>query len=62
MSATHSVSTVKSGLDASAAKLLQAAFAVCLGLMTVGLVGFSHVEIIHNAAHDTRHANAFPCH
>jgi cobalt transporter subunit CbtB len=28
----------------------------------VGFVGFSHIEIVHNAAHDTRHANAFPCH
>jgi len=25
-------------------------------------VGFSHIEAVHNAAHDTRHANAFPCH
>jgi cobalt transporter subunit CbtB len=28
----------------------------------VGFVGFSHLEAVHNAAHDTRHANAFPCH
>jgi cobalt transporter subunit CbtB len=25
-------------------------------------VGFSHIEALHNAAHDTRHSNAFPCH
>ena len=24
--------------------------------------GFAHPETIHNAAHDTRHAFAFPCH
>ncbi len=42
--------------------LLQAALAVLLGIMIVGFVGFSHVEAAHNAAHDTRHANAFPCH
>jgi cobalt transporter subunit CbtB len=25
-------------------------------------VGFSHLGAFHNAAHDTRHSNAFPCH
>ncbi|MFL5240009.1 MAG: CbtB-domain containing protein [Rhizomicrobium sp.] len=40
----------------------QAFLAICFGLLIVGVVGFSHVDAIHNAAHDTRHANAFPCH
>jgi cobalt transporter subunit CbtB len=26
------------------------------------VVGFSHIGAVHNAAHDVRHANAFPCH
>ncbi len=43
-------------------KLAQAATAVFFGVMIVGFVGFSHLEAVHNAAHDTRHANAFPCH
>ncbi len=51
---------VKSTATSSA--LLQAVFAACLGLFIVGFVGFSHAEAVHNAAHDTRHANAFPCH
>jgi cobalt transporter subunit CbtB len=25
-------------------------------------VGFSHIEAVHNAAHDYRHSMAFPCH
>ncbi len=25
-------------------------------------VGFAGPEILHNTAHDTRHANGFPCH
>ncbi len=25
-------------------------------------VGFANPDIIHNIAHDARHANAFPCH
>ncbi|ACI57964.1 cobalt transporter subunit CbtB [Rhizobium leguminosarum] len=47
---------------ASATRLLHSAIAACLGLVIVGFVGFSHIEVVHNAAHDTRHANAFPCH
>lgn len=38
------------------------AFAFLLGLGIVLLTGFSHVDAIHNAAHDTRHSLAFPCH
>lgn len=38
------------------------ALALLLGLLIIGVVGFSHIEILHNAVHDTRHANGFPCH
>jgi len=38
-----------------------------LGVLLFGLVvlyatGFSDFPQVHNAAHDTRHANGFPCH
>ena len=36
--------------------------AAVLGLAIVWIVGFSHVEAAHNAAHDYRHSMAFPCH
>lgn len=62
MSVPYSVPAAAPALSASAARLLPAAFAVCFGLMIVGFVGFSHLEVVHNAAHDTRHTNAFPCH
>jgi cobalt transporter subunit CbtB len=62
MSAEQSASAVRPGIDAPATKLLPAALAIGLGLFIVGFVGFSHLEVVHNAAHDTRHANAFPCH
>lgn len=39
--------------------LLMAAF---LGLVIIGTVGFSHMEVLHNAGHDYRHSMAFPCH
>jgi cobalt transporter subunit CbtB len=43
-------------------RLSQALMAMVLGLFVVGVVGFSHIDVIHNAAHDVRHSNAFPCH
>jgi len=36
--------------------------AALLGALLVLASGFSHSEVIHNAAHDVRHANSFPCH
>ncbi|MCX7319473.1 MAG: CbtB-domain containing protein [Hyphomicrobiales bacterium] len=42
--------------------VVQAVLAMALGLFVVGVVGFSHISAVHNAAHDVRHANAFPCH
>lgn len=38
------------------------AVAFALGLALVFLTGFSHLDVVHNAAHDTRHSLAFPCH
>jgi len=51
-----------SAVGARQGVFLQAALAMMLGLFIVGMAGFSHSETIHNAAHDTRHSNAFPCH
>jgi cobalt transporter subunit CbtB (proposed) len=53
------------GLAAKAtgkAATLPALAAAFLGVVFLYGVGFSHIEAVHNAAHDTRHANAFPCH
>lgn len=36
--------------------------ALLLGLSFVYLVGFAPISAVHNAAHDTRHSAAFPCH
>ena len=36
--------------------------AVLLGCSLVYFAGFSHIDAVHNAAHDTRHSAAFPCH
>lgn len=45
-----------------ASAVLPALAAILLGLFVVGTVGFSHIEVLHNAAHDVRHSNGFPCH
>jgi len=47
---------------ASATSLLSAAFAILLGSVLVYGVGFASPTTIHNAAHDSRHSFAFPCH
>ncbi|QPF94896.1 CbtB domain-containing protein [Bradyrhizobium commune] len=43
-------------------RLSQALLAMVLGVFIVGVVGFSHIDVVHDAAHDVRHSNAFPCH
>lgn len=35
---------------------------ILMGLSLVYFAGFSHMELVHNAAHDTRHSSGFPCH
>jgi cobalt transporter subunit CbtB len=42
--------------------LLAAICAALLGSFLIWGVGFAHISAFHNAAHDTRHSAAFPCH
>jgi cobalt transporter subunit CbtB len=60
LSTTHQVPAAVGGR--SVATALPAVLAILLGLLVVGVAGFSPLEVIHNAAHDTRHSNGFPCH
>ena len=48
--------------DGLAAVLAPAVLALLLGAFLVLGTGFAHSDAIHNAAHDTRHSFAFPCH
>lgn len=43
-------------------RLLPPLLALMLGVMVLGFVGFAPIVVVHNAAHDTRHSAAFPCH
>jgi len=36
--------------------------AIGLGITILFVVGFSHSDLLHAAAHDVRHAAGFPCH
>ena len=63
MSSHSSTSPVTGGVVATRnTAVLQAVMAILLGVFVIGIVGFSHIDVVHNAAHDTRHSNAFPCH
>ncbi len=57
---TETKSLPASGLRAGTAA--QALMAMLLGVFLVGTAGFSHMDVMHNAGHDTRHSNGFPCH
>lgn len=46
----------------SASRAIQLGFAALLGIFVIGFVGFSQMDIVHNAGHDYRHSMAFPCH
>ena len=41
---------------------LTTALLAALGLVIVFAAGFAPSETVHNAAHDSRHSFAFPCH
>ena len=47
-----------------ASRITGALMALALGITIISAVGFLNgpSAAVHNAAHDTRHAFAFPCH
>jgi cobalt transporter subunit CbtB len=49
-------------LPSRAGVIIQALLAMLLGVFIVGVVGFSHISVVDNAAHDTGHSNALPWH
>ncbi len=59
----RTLSSGKASIAASRIELLKAAFvALLLGVGLVYLTGFAYSGMAHEAAHDTRHSLAFPCH
>jgi cobalt transporter subunit CbtB len=43
-------------------RVAAAVFGGLLGAFILMGVGFANADLVHNAAHDSRHANSFPCH
>lgn len=62
MSIISSTSHSASSTQTLSQRLTTAIVASILGASLVYFAGFSHIEAVHNAAHDTRHSAAFPCH
>jgi cobalt transporter subunit CbtB len=57
-----SVSQSRSRENERIADILPAFAAVLLGGFILYGVGFAGADVLHNAAHDSRHAITFPCH
>ena len=43
-------------------RVITSVVALLFGVFLLYGVGFAHSNILHNAAHDTRHAISVPCH
>ncbi len=56
------MTTLAQSLSISRNELMTLVFAAFFGIFLIGMAGFAQSEIAHNAAHDSRHAIAFPCH
>ena len=61
---SQDMATVRPSVETTSAfsLRLQIGAALLLGMLLVAGTGFAHIEAVHNAAHDTRHSLAFPCH
>lgn len=56
------MTAVSHSLICTQERLAIGAMALLLGSFMVLGIGFAHSQVVHNAAHDTRHALTFPCH
>jgi cobalt transporter subunit CbtB len=52
----------QAGSSTRSQTMIAAFMAAFLGMFMIWGVGFSHIAAAHNAAHDVRHSNGFPCH
>jgi len=43
-------------------RLVAGILALLLGSFLIFGAGFAHSSVLHDTAHDVRHANGFPCH
>jgi cobalt transporter subunit CbtB len=62
MSQTRTAIQTEAKLNRRAVALAAAMIVAMFGAVFVYGVGFAGADVLHNAAHDARHANNFPCH
>ncbi|WP_204112866.1 CbtB domain-containing protein [Shimia biformata] len=55
MTNTQTLASARTGLGA-------AVLALTLGVALLAVSGMAQATVLHDAAHDQRHAMAFPCH
>ncbi len=57
------INTSLVGQDSSLSKrMVTVALTALMGVFLIYGVGFAQPNMLHNAAHDTRHSLVFPCH
>jgi len=56
---TKTIAQTNTSVDTSVATI---ALAACAGVFLLIASGFAQATVLHDAAHDQRHAMAFPCH
>ena len=56
---THTKTFAHSGVQTGFLPIIGAA---AIGLFLLFIAGFSEASVLHDAAHDSRHALAFACH
>ena len=59
-SATSSITSLTTASTAN--KYVVVALAASVGIVLLFVAGFAETSVLHNAAHDSRHAAVFPCH
>ncbi len=58
--AVRTISSVSTGFVSE--RMKAAVAALVLGAFFVWGIGLAHPQVLHDAAHDTRHSYGFPCH
>ncbi len=53
---------INNSIAVESSRIAPAVLALLIGAFLLIGVGFAHSNTVHNAAHDARHAFAFPCH
>jgi cobalt transporter subunit CbtB len=59
---TKNAQATTTTMDRADVSLMPIAFAALAGLMLLFASGYAQASVLHDAAHDQRHAMAFPCH